>query len=926
MQIEAFDVAINVKLDTSEAERNWAEMRNKLFSDWNLGEDAAAKKIWDSVSTYGEHFQSYIDFSDLANSEAEVRIEKLNRLMAERNRIEKDSVRYNQAKANGTLSSFETTSMYTTVDNRGNFFFDETAYQENLKEAINDVYAVVEDIQELGENLNQAWIDTFSNAASAFDNQLSMYENMEDLFQRSIRLAELTQKSGDFTNITEAYSGRVDSYKEQLTSLAQYVTYFADAYKTAMDSGNKEAAEEAYSQYIAYLGKYEDAAEKTITAISEKAKTEFNKAFGQKFSLEFDPSSMTEWGQSLVTGSEVFFDPVESSYEIDKLGRKIKKAIDSSMNLKAQKRLNEFREKEIKLLREKDKLSADDVKRSELKLELLQKQIALEETQNNKNTMRLRKDAMGNYTYEFVANEEDTEEAQQELSDARYNLWEHNMEGIQDSTQEYYSQLGDFREKVNSILMDANITDKDAAIEAVTAEFAPRLEQTLNEGYTAIRSQIEDVLGSEGGLDAIAESFGLDGQEFLNKFFGGLSEEDLTTGEYTDEQLQNFMTQLLNIPTEAQKYFTYVAEGNANINTMMQEMAEEAKRLAGEAQTETNTQMNNVNTILSATAEKVTGLSTTFETAVGTLGGIATSIGEMVTPATELTTIYSGLLDKVSAATSAYNSVYADFIAKNKHFFEETMPKTESIYSTFGDFAEEVKGLTNSNIVTGIENLTYAIGQLASTIEGINAVNNNSNIISGSDLGAITTGTWTTKESEMQKQGFSSTGEYRSSALEPVDTWTNGMNVNYVLLAEKESGKKVGWMEESKWEQFDTGGYTGEWGSDGKVAILHEKELVLNKDDTENILKAVNIIRNIGDIAENINQALFNGLQKMVNKFIPSSSSLIGNIDTNKQAQTLDQNVHITAEFPNVTDAKEVENALNNLVNVATQYAFDKKK
>ena len=64
----------------------------------------------------------------------------------------------------------------------------------------------------------------------------------------------------------------------------------------------------------------------------------------------------------------------------------------------------------------------------------------------------------------------------------------------------------------------------------------------------------------------------------------------------------------------------------------------------------------------------------------------------------------------------------------------------------------------------------------------------------------------------------------------------------------------------------------------------------------------------------------------MINKFIPRSLSLIGNINTNKQEQILDQNVHITAEFPNVTDAREVENALNNLVNVATQYAFEKKK
>ena len=34
---------------------------------------------------------------------------------------------------------------------------------------------------------------------------------------------------------------------------------------------------------------------------------------------------------------------------------------------------------------------------------------------------------------------------------------------------------------------------------------------------------------------------------------------------------------------------------------------------------------------------------------------------------------------------------------------------------------------------------------------------------------------------------------------------------------------------------YDTGGYTGNWNSsDGKLALLHKKELVLNKDDTKN--------------------------------------------------------------------------------------------
>jgi hypothetical protein len=44
---------------------------------------------------------------------------------------------------------------------------------------------------------------------------------------------------------------------------------------------------------------------------------------------------------------------------------------------------------------------------------------------------------------------------------------------------------------------------------------------------------------------------------------------------------------------------------------------------------------------------------------------------------------------------------------------------------------------------------------------------------------------------------------------------------------------------------YDTGGYTGAWGNSGKLAVLHEKELVLNKQDTANLLTSVEILRNI---------------------------------------------------------------------------------
>ena len=62
---------------------------------------------------------------------------------------------------------------------------------------------------------------------------------------------------------------------------------------------------------------------------------------------------------------------------------------------------------------------------------------------------------------------------------------------------------------------------------------------------------------------------------------------------------------------------------------------------------------------------------------------------------------------------------------------------------------------------------------------------------------------------------------------------------------------------------YRTGGYTGEWtGDEGKLAILHSKELVLNADDTENILSAVSIIRDIVDALNpgNLIASLLSGL------------------------------------------------------------------
>lgn len=142
-----------------------------------------------------------------------------------------------------------------------------------------------------------------------------------------------------------------------------------------------------------------------------------------------------------------------------------------------------------------------------------------------------------------------------------------------------------------------------------------------------------------------------------------------------------------------------------------------------------------------------------------------------------------------------------------------------------------------------------------------------------------------------------------NSMLEALSIDPSDLEITYNVAKKMDSDAK-------KPDSFDTGGYTGNWGSSGRLAMLHQKELVLNESDTANMLTAVQITRAMLDTIDlNARQASF-GLGNLVASGIRDDKS-----------QTLQQEVKITAEFPNVQDHTEIEQAFNNLINQASQYA-----
>ena len=150
--------------------------------------------------------------------------------------------------------------------------------------------------------------------------------------------------------------------------------------------------------------------------------------------------------------------------------------------------------------------------------------------------------------------------------------------------------------------------------------------------------------------------------------------------------------------------------------------------------------------------------------------------------------------------------------------------------------------------------------------------------------------------------------------------WRTAYPTNRFVIVS--SNKRYGLT--TKWdnyvtEAFKTGGYTGSWsGSEGRLATLHQKELVLNAQDTENFLAATDSLRDLVSLDSSIEKSIANAISKMLVEMSHSPASNIGTTSSN--SENTNNIFNINAEFPNANDVNEIREAILSLPNLASQY------
>ena len=206
----------------------------------------------------------------------------------------------------------------------------------------------------------------------------------------------------------------------------------------------------------------------------------FKEAFN--FSLtELGPTwedAYKDWGM-ISTDDEKYLDATNAAYEKQLIANKYNQAYEKA-SLSVQQKITEaMREQEI-IYQQRDKLTKTDIERANLKYDLTMKQIALEEARENATTLRLRRDASGNMSYTFVADDDAISKAQAEVdvvNNAIYNL---DKDAYKANLDEFYNMYTQYQEELKAAALLGE-EERDNAIAKIQARYGDRLKTLLGE-------------------------------------------------------------------------------------------------------------------------------------------------------------------------------------------------------------------------------------------------------------------------------------------------------------------------------------------------------------------------------------------------------------------------------------------------------------
>lgn len=835
--IKKFNMEFEIHLDMTEARKDWNEFKKKILDeikDDDIFGNARARAI-DDMSVY-------LDFN--GNGQLAAGIKQTQELIKQ----------YEQMRDTGWSSVYG--------DNK-------TKLLEDLQTAYKDIEQSMLEMQQIQDDVHQAWLDTMDEINDKMAKQVEMYEQVSNIIEHDRKVIELVYGETDFDALARMYEMQHQNNLGLLDFQRQNAEFWEREMNSIVDK-NSEEWKKARDNWVAAVNDLNATIEDSIQNIRDKMENAIDGIF-DKFNKEITNGKGLDYLDQqwdLVNDrADDYLDTVNAAFGIRDLERKYQNAIDSTDNVSSQRKLNDLMNKELDALRSKDKLTEYDIERAQKRYEIELKRMELEEAQNAKTRMRLRRDSQGNYRYEYVADEDNIQKLKDELDALENSLYNFDKERFISLQNEIVGYVRDREEAIKEIQMDASLTEEErqARIAEINQLYNDLIQDITDQTVTAQTNlyqsgadELKKINDEEGQdfqrmVEEMVDQFSTGVHDMINEFTGpdGFKNQTLESMDALSQATRDYEDDLRDVQQASGEVFDDVEAGIDKNIPKTQDLIEENRELNDQYQ-------DQIDKIKELNAELDQNLAK-----------------------------YKGITDAAKqAATAAYDYwMTENEIAAKKAAQEKQNSQAPQINSG------SQGGNANANGTTKGHNGSSGRTLNEDTMSGI--------------AGAI----WIYGSSA---SGWG-TGNTRQARLSEKFGSDYAQQVQDYINSHQDARNWSDWqrLKNYYYSTFRSGGYTGDWGDDdGRLAVLHKKELVLNSQDTQNMLDMMKIAREV------IAAAGPNALRLNSGRYQSDAA-------TNGQ---LEQNVHIEANFPNVESASEIEEAINNLVNLAAQRANYKNR
>lgn len=333
---------------------------------------------------------------------------------------------------------------------------------EDMQSLIEDLYSYSEQIFGQFRETLDAYIADFDRLISRFDNassELDAWTKLWDIAGNSVKNTEVSIKLMNTSISTQA--SKVKSMQQQYQFLVSQTANAQKVYEAALNAhgADDKITQDAYNSWqdlqdeaeaakVSILEGVADIAEKyeeLAAKMAETIRTQFESSISGIAADIEGLQSMFEQKKGLdkfyMNGEDAGLGVGNMLDELREDPSKVKDAAkwEEYLNSKVEKRivqtehLGEMREEEVWTTKDGVELTEKELAIMQEEFELAKDQAAFEEQQAAKNTMRLARDASGNWSYTYSADTSDAEDKAQGIEDRIANIRKMHRE----ATDEY---------------------------------------------------------------------------------------------------------------------------------------------------------------------------------------------------------------------------------------------------------------------------------------------------------------------------------------------------------------------------------------------------------------------------------------------------------------------------------------------------------